>query len=254
MGLQKPVKRHELTKAINDTNLPLDKFFVSAVRATLDGQLQIEVAQKRILEGKSINVLAALNKGDDRYGNAATMLFNWMGMTPKGFQDMFPTANVTLAELESIAKTWKEDAPNGPDAIVYPLLQTFKNIVVEGKEFQPVINVTEVPADEIEDFYTESSKRRDENISNALDKEYRVMKTPPNEKGDQDYIVDATTGEKIFRFTRTNVVGDPRATDKMVPTKVSMKVYESRLAKSEAGKSTSTIEPENILVGGDSLP
>jgi len=203
--LQPQMKRKKLTKLIQDGNLKLDSFTLSAIRATKDGSLQAEFVQKRRLDGRRVNVLALMNEDDPRFGSNSTTLINWSKFTPKAILKLFPGLEFTKEELAKVAKSWKADAPTGTNAKVHPVMKTLKKMNVEGTSYTPVINVTELTESDLQDFYTDRSKRREENIAGHLEDLNNVMRTNAE---DNEFLVDSSTGEKIFRLTRVNALED----------------------------------------------
>lgn len=242
---KKPVKRSKLAEKIESfrEKLAPNVFIATSIRATANNSLQLEVAQHRMLDGQTISVLTALNESDQRFGKNGTLLYDWLKFEPVDLLKLFPQLKMTVAELESIAETYDESSPDGPDALVYPVMVGLDKMVIDGRTYEPIINVTEVIESKIPEFYTERSKRREENIANALEHEYRVMKTGSEE--DAEHLVHPVTGERIFRFTQTNPKGQPNAVDQIVAGKVPKSVWASRESKSTTD--SQYVKPENIL-------
>lgn len=250
--IKKPMKRKALTKLISDSHdkLEQDVFFLTAIRPTKNDGLSIEVCQNRILEGQSINALSALNQDDERFGTAGTLLFDWIKVTPKGFVKAFPKLNISETDLEAIIKAYEEDKHGygkGPEAEVFPVMSTIDAMIVNGKALMPKICVTEVLESTIAngEFFTKRSARQQENIKGALEEEYRVMKTGSDK--DAEYIVDAVTGDKIFRYSRTEFVGFPAAVDNLIANKVPQSIYEASKNKTSRASSPGKSSVEDLL-------
>lgn len=254
----KPVKRSDLNAkiqtALENEVLVLNDFFLTALRATANNTLQAEFAQLRMLEGQSISLVAALNEGDDRFSGNGTLLYTWLKVEPKALLKRFPNLKFTQSDLEAIAKSYKEDDPKGPDAPVYPVLQTFNEMKVSGiGNVTPIISVTEVTESQIEkgEFFTERSKRQEENIKGALEEEYRIMRTGDKSEEGSEYLVHSATGDRIFRYTRLEQAGSAAAKDVILP-KMPQSMY-----KSTGGDVVEAGEPKakgaEAILGGDSI-
>ena len=256
--MKKPVKRSTFTAQITEANLPMDQFFISAIRPIGPDdkgkpQIQLEVGQKRNVNGR-ISVLGMLNRSDNRFRQNGTLLLNWMKTYPEDVHHVFPDMPLTLDELESIAKSWKEDAPVGPDSMVVPVLKPTNILKDQGKTYEPIIVVTEVTESDIASgkFFTKRSARYEENIANALEKGYRSMRTGSDEEAEN--IVDANTGDRIFRYTRVEVVGTPTANDVLIPNKVTESIFKETGGSTAATTTADSFEElSEKIVGADTI-
>jgi len=243
MSLGKQFKRKDLTEKIQNANPQMDQMYLTAIRAIGPDekgkpQIQAEFAQLRMLEGQRFNVLAALNEEDDRFTGSGTLLFNWMKTYPGSLLRLFPELKLTTEELEKVAESWTENDPRGPESIVYAVVQPINKMEYKGKNYTPIINVTEVLESTIRagKFFTANSKRQAENIAGALEEEYRIMRTNSND--DSEYIVDGETGDRIFRYTQVNAV-ESRVPDVLIPNKMSETRYKLLQAEKPATTSNS---------------
>lgn len=241
-NLKKKMSRNKLTSLITNVELMLNVFFITSVRATKNGSLSVEVCQNRILEGGSITALGLLNQSDSRFGSTGTLLFDWIKATPEDFVKVFPEAELTVAELQAVIEEYDENGPTGTEATVFPVMKTITKMVANGQALTPKIVVTEATETQIRngEFFTASGMNQEERIAGALEDEYRVMKTSSD--ADADYIVDSITGDKIFRYTRTEAA-EFNPQDRLIPNKVSKKVWSSRQVQSKAKGAN----PESIL-------
>jgi hypothetical protein len=251
MNNVKPMTRKDLGTQLDAASdrLSLDVFFITSLRATKDNTLQVEVCQNRILDGSKITALSVLNQSDKNFGKATTLVFDWIKTTPQDFVTAFPEVKLTIPQLEAVAKTWEENAPTGPDAIVHPVMATVKKMNVNGRLLTPKITVTEVTETAIKngEFFTDSSARKDENIRRALEEDRRVMKT--SSAPDAEYIVESSTGDRIFRYTRTEFE-EFGAKDDLIVNKTSESKYKASLNKTRVATS-SGFSPEELLAQSD---
>lgn len=245
----KKMKRSNLTEQLNKMSdkLVKDAFFITSFRATKDNSIQMEVCQNRLLGGRKRTLLGAVNHSDARFGSATTLLFDWVTFKPEDLLKTIPTLKQSLADLEAIAKTWDENSETGSEAIVFPAIQTVKTMVVDGDVLTPIITVTEATESEIKNgkFFTASSKNQEENIRQAIEEERRVMKTGSN--SDADYIVHPETGDRIFRYTRTEFL-EENPKDTLISGKITRKAYEKNLEMMKSQRSTGKTNPEDLPI------
>jgi glycerol-3-phosphate cytidylyltransferase-like family protein len=203
MSNLKPMKRADLTEAINKRkgDLIKDIFMITSFRPTKDNTIQVEVCQNRLLAGKKQTLLGALNKSNAKFGNDTTLLFDWLILEPEDFKKVFPTVNITLDELKAVAAKWQPGMPSGKQAEVFAKLEIVDKVVVDGEDRTPVIIVTEVTHSELMngDFFTGDNAA--EKAENVVENGSAVMRTGSGE--DAEFLVHPETGDKIYRFTRT---------------------------------------------------
>lgn len=230
------IKRNVLTNLINSKQETLedDLFMVTSVRATANGSLQIEVCQNRNLSGSSESMLSLLNLDDDRFSANGTLLYDWIKVMPKNFLAMYPEVDITEAQLQEIIDSYDPNGASGAEALVVALLDTVTHVKhpKNGKELTPVIVVTEKTESElIGDFFNGTDA--EEKAANVIKQGKAVMKT--SGAADAEYIVHPTTGERIYRFTRTQFKEDG-ATDTIIAGKVTESQFKRRKAGYSVGK------------------
>jgi len=246
----KPMKRSKLTDALNSKKAALKPgvFFITSFRATKDNSIQVEVCQNRNLQGRVITLLGMINQSDKRFRSDTTLLFDWLKLEPQDLINTFPTLTtgddpLTVEDLEKVAATWKATDGNGTNAKVFQAITTIPHVNYYGKELHPVIAVTEVTHSQLigGEFY--QGENAEEKIENELKNGTAVMKTGSGD--DADFIVDAETGDKIYRFTRTVMQEsyENKDWDSLIPNKTSLKAYNKKSKKVV----TSFVSPESIL-------
>lgn len=251
----KPMKRNRLTEEINKRKniLKKDVFMITSFRPTKDNSVQVEVCQNRVIGGKKKTLLGVLNRSDSRFSSETTLLFDWLTVTPKDFVAAFPEAGVTVEELEEIASQWSADLPTGSDATVYPKLKTITKVVdsVEEEDLTPVIVVSEITHSELVNGEFFKGKNADDKIENTLERGTNVMRTGSGE--DDEFIVHPETGDKIYRFTRTEFASEGnKFPDKIIEGKVTMSQFEKAHRQPRRKEQT----PEEIaasIIGGDQI-
>jgi hypothetical protein len=204
MNNENSMTRRKLTEKINELKdkLKRDLLMVTAFRATKGGSLQVEFCQNRALGGKKLTALQLLNRSDKRFGGETTLVFDWLTMKPEDYLKTFKgQTDATLESLQAIADTWTPDAPTGKDAIVYPQLDIVTKFYdsVNEENLTPVITVTEVVESDLNKFY--KGTNAEEKAKDTIDRGNAVMKTGSGD--DAEYLVHPETGEKIYRFART---------------------------------------------------
>ena len=242
----KAVKRSKLTEAINAmaSTLKTGTFFVTCIRPTKDNSVQVEVCQKRKISGRQRTLLGVLNKSDDRFRDENTLLFDWLTFQPKDLLLAMPVLSkeVSLAEIKEIADKWTPTAPTGPESTVYQLVKTIEKIEIQDEDegLTPIIRVTEVTESQLRNYQFFRGDDADFKIQDELDKEHNVMKTAK----DGEYILDAESGDKVWRFARTEFV-EGNGADIVIPNKVTETVYK-RMQKSVPGSKAKkeTLSPE----------
>lgn len=254
----KPMKRQQLTDEINKRKDQLKRmiFMITCFRATKDNSIQVEVCQNRPIGGRKQTLIGLLNKSDERFRSENTLLFDWLTVTPEDFVAAFPESGITVEELKEIAATWSPDAATGGDAIVYPKLKTITKVYdATNEEFlEPIIVVTEITHSQLVngDFFR--GKNADEQIENTLERGRNVMKTGSGE--DAEFIVHPETGEKIYRFTRTEFVRDGVKTpDSLIEGKITSSQFEkTRKRVSNKQKDMTPEEVGSNIFGDSQLP
>lgn len=250
----KQIKRSTLSEALKKAKdqFKTDAFFTTSIRATKDGSLQLEVCQNRRLGGRQLTMLGMLNRSDERFRDENTLLFDWMTMKPHDFFAIFPSlkGKVTEADLKAISETWKESDARGKDAPVYKFINNIKTVhnVMDGKDYHPIIIVTEMTETELRQHEFYKGADADEKVAVELEEENNVMKTAT----DGEYLVSPENGDRVFRFVRTTFV-EEGAVDKIIAGKLPKSQYEKRGKKIGTVKQT---EPENVVLdieGDDSI-
>jgi hypothetical protein len=241
--------RGKLTDDINAVapKLKVGLMMVTCFRATKDNQLQVEFAQKRNLSSSTPNALTLLNKGDDRFRQSETMLYDWLTMRPENFINAFgDQTDATVEKLKEIAATWTPDAPTGRDAIVFPQLDIVRKFYDESYgELTPILLVTEKRESELDTFYNGDNAAQ--KIQDAIESKNNLLRTGSDD--DAEDIVDPETGERIYRFVQTNFVESGKK-DTLIKGKMTRSEFERRgkLATSKAtGMSGGSPQIEDIL-------
>lgn len=242
----KHVKRSKLTKAIQDQNLKPNMFFTTSIRPTANGTLQLEVCQNRTLGGRKRTLTGMINRSDDRFGSVSTLLFDWTKFMPADLLAAFPTLAklFSIEDLENIASTYDPKGPTGTKANVIQAITKVPYIYDSSteEELTPVIAVTEITHSQLVGGQFYAGENAQKKIENELKNGTSVMRTGSEE--DADYIVDGSTGDKIYRFTRTVFAEEyPKGDwDTMIPNKMTLTAYN----KATEGKQYSN--PEDIKV------
>lgn len=221
--------RRELTDALNKKKdvLKKDLFMITSLRPTANNSVQVEVVQNRLLGSRKRTALGALNKSDDRFGNATTMLYDWMIVRPEDFVNFFQDVNITIEDVQAIAAEWKEGQPTGSDAKVFAVLENVTQVNVDGEKLTPVIIVTEVTESQLLNGEFFKGKNADQKAQDVIDNSNRAMKTGSGE--DDEFLVHPETGDKIYRFVETLY-----AEDKPQDSLISGKMLESQYKKLQA--------------------
>lgn len=224
--------RGQFTEDVNAVapKLKLGLLLITCIRAVKDGQLQVEFAQKRNLSGSIPNALALLNKGDKRFRTAETMVYDWLLMKPENFLEAFKDqVSITLEELKQITDSWTENAPDGRDAIVYPQLDIVNKYYDENYgELTPLLLVTEQTESELYQFFTGDDAA--EKIQDVIDRGNRLLRTGSDD--DAEDIVHPETGEKIYRFVRTDFKESGKK-DRIIMGKITRSEFDRRNKRAE---------------------
>lgn len=251
----KPLKRSKLTDALQKQSgmLKPNVLFITSFRATKDNSIQVEVCQNRNLASRKSTVLGMINASDKRFRGNHTLLFDWMILTPEDFLQVFPTVkqHVSLEELKAVAESYDPDAPKGKDALVFKAIHSIPYIynVMEEKQVTPVIAVTEITHTQLINGEFFRGENREEKIENEIENGNSIMKTGAGD--DADYIVDAETGDKIYRFTQTVVREEyPKEDwDRLIPNKTTLKQFNELKSKDKSEYKN----PEDLLIGNDNI-
>lgn len=143
--ITREVLKDKVKEAVALPNVKNGTVFIAGVTKVKDHngvhQMMLEVVQKKQLNATAkVNILAALNAGDDRFRANARTLRVWLKITEKGFDDIFNSVNITGKELHEKTK----DLQKGE------VLMTFARIPfinVEGEEQIPTIAVKQYSAE-----------------------------------------------------------------------------------------------------------
>jgi hypothetical protein len=238
--------RRKLTEMIQakKDSLKRDLFMVTAFRATKDGSLQVEVCQNRALGGSKLTALQLLNRADARFKGETTLLFDWMTLTPESYiEALGKQTDATLEGLKKIASTWEEGAPTGKDAIVFPQLDPVTKFYdsVNEVELTPVISVTEKTESELYTFFKDEDK-----VQDIIDRGNRAMRV--SGEPDADFLVHPETGEKIYRFTRTEFK-EHGAEDVIIAGKLTETDFKKRNPQGIATKSEPVEDIRSSILG-----
>jgi hypothetical protein len=252
MNNENSMTRRKLTEKINEKKdaLKRDLLMVTAFRATKDGSLQVEFCQNRALGGKKLTALQLLNRSDKRFGGETTLVFDWLTMKPEDYLKTFKgQTDATLEGLQAIAATWTPDAPTGKDAIVYPQLDTITKFYdsVNEEELTPVISVTEIVESKLNTFYRGDNAQ--EKAQDTIDRGNAVMKTGSGD--DAEYLVHPESGEKIYRFARTEFK-EHGATDTIIPGKMPLSQFIANAGDVVEANTANPSEVRNSILGQSS--
>jgi len=145
----KVVSRETLKERVKDAiampEIKSGTVFIAGVTKAKDHkgqhQMMLEVVQKKQLNAQSkVNLLSALNAGDDRFRANTRTLRVWLKITQAGFDAIFAGIGITGAEIqEKTANLTREET-----------LMTFarvRTILVEGEEEIPTISVKQYSAE-----------------------------------------------------------------------------------------------------------
>ena len=257
MSKLKKVLRSKLTETLQALTFKPGQFFITSFRATKDNSIQVEVCQNRRLGGRKRTLIGMVNRSDKRFSNDTTLLFDWMVLKPVNLLETFPelAKTWTVEDLKAIAQTYDPDGDKGTDAIVFQAVSKVNYImdVQTEEKVHPIITVTEVTHSSLLNYEFYKGDNADDKIENELENGTAVMKTGSGE--DADFIVDAESGDKIYRFTLTRVMEDyPKGNyDSMIAGKMTQKQY-NRIAPS-AKKEYANEEDVNVpaMTGGEEL-
>lgn len=182
--------------------------------------LEFEFLQNRTLEGKEMNVLALLHKGDDRWNSGLTKMRVWstveiesaidvLGL-PKDFVNSLVEQGATLKDGERLAIMRPIETINTPQG-----LQVIKIICNE----------------------TTNKNRLPEAIKRQLEGPYAdryILQAPTGENKALENVVDAD-GNTIYRWF---TFGTEKQKDVLIPNKLSLSRYlEQDTANSNMGES-----------------
>lgn len=240
----------DVIKGLESLNLKKDVYFIVGLKPVANDYIQVVTAQKRIIGNRKETALSLLNRGNEAFRAPHTLLFDWMSGSPKGILESFPQIGFSLDEIEAMVKAYDPSGPTGSQSLIYPVGKTVASMKGrDGEDLTPVITVTEVTETQIRNgsFFTEAGKNQEERIRQALEEDYNVMRT--SSKDDAEYIVSGDTGDRIYRFNRTDFV-ENKAKDVLVENKMSESRYNAQRNASPASKEVS---PEEVFSAVEGL-
>lgn len=247
------IRKGALTEAINQKSdlLKTDQFNCISFRAIKDGQLQMEVCEKRFLGSSTRTLLSVLNQSDERF-KAGTVLYSWLLFRPVDLLNAFPqlAEELTLEDFAEIANSYDATGPIGSDALVYSFLRPLSTANVEGQTVRPRLVVTERTATEILEgkHWRVGTPNFESNVKGAIQDENNVMRSGPKSDPNSEYIV-APNGDKVFRFTRVEFI---TPTYVPVDTLVEGKMLESQYrAMKEKQVQTTGADISSVITSGN---
>jgi hypothetical protein len=137
--------KEKVREAVAHPDVKAGTVFIAGVTKARDyngtHQMMLEVVQKKQLnQAQKINLLSALNAGDDRFRANSRTLRVWLKITPAGFNNIFASMGITGEDIQEKTKDLKKDQ----------VLMTFarvRTINVEGEEEIPTISVKQYSAE-----------------------------------------------------------------------------------------------------------
>lgn len=137
--------KEKVKEAIAHPEVKAGTVFIAGVTKARDyngvHQMMLEFVQKKQLnQSAKVNILSALNAGDDRFKANTRTLRVWLKITAKGFDNIFKEIGITGEEIQEKTKDLKKDQT----------LMTFarvRSINVEGENEVPTISVKQYSAE-----------------------------------------------------------------------------------------------------------
>lgn len=208
------VANESLTKMSNEIiEKHQNKVIVTGVRMVMNNEtgkkesLEFEFLQYRTLEGRQMNILGLLHKGDTRWNSGLTKMRVWSTVTREGAIDVLGLPEAFVDAIIAQASNLKDDERLG-------VMQPIETInTPEGTKVIKII-------------CNETTKRAllPQAIQRQLDGQYAsryILQAPTGENNELENVVDEN-GNTIYRWF---TFGTTDQKDVMVATKLSLSRY-----------------------------
>ncbi|MCM5663768.1 3'-5' exonuclease [Galbibacter mesophilus] len=231
----KLIRRKTLHKALLKRLkiLKSNTLFITSFRVLSRDLLEIELAQKKFLGHRT---LVGSNIIDDNNSSDEVLLFNYLFIEPNELLPTFPELTIDSSQLMDLIKDWyNDDVDNTHDTVACHIHPIKKIYTKKNKILTPTISVTEFCESQIQDFEYWTNELPEHDDVNEIIKEYHFSKNINFLKTEHsdEYILDRSSGDKIYRYTRIQFVED-KPKDIIIKNKLTESDY--NLFKSETRK------------------